>query len=92
MGSRKIPFDEVVTGRVTTETKFLMDHYGFTVRDAVNGYLKQIEIPRKSLNLKIQLKKEEVNNLKMDLIAAEMELAELEKKLQEINKTSDNDG
>lgn len=92
MGSRKIPFDKVVTGRVTTETKFLMDHYGFSVRDAVNGYLKQIEIPSKSLKLKIQLKKEEIKDLKIDLIAAEMDLEELEKKLQEITKKSDNNG
>lgn len=86
MGVKKIPFDKVVTGRISTETKYLMDHYGFSVRDAINGYLKQIENPVKSLKLKRELKKKEINDLKMDLISAEMQLEEIESQLHELNK------
>lgn len=71
-------FPEVVSGRVTARAKQLMNDYGFTVRDAVEWYLIYMVDPRKKVELQKSILKERINNLKIDLIAAEMELAELE--------------
>lgn len=71
-------FPEVVSGRVTARAKQLMNDYGFTVRDAVEWYLIYMVDPQKKVELQKSILKERINNLKIDLIAAEMELAELE--------------
>lgn len=71
-------FPCVVSGRVTARAKQLMNDYGFTVRDAVEWYLIYMVDPRKKVELQKSILKERINNLKIDLIAAEMELAELE--------------
>ena len=71
-------FPCVVSGRVTTRAKTLMKKYGFTVRDAVEWYLIYMVDPQKKVELEKSILKERINNLKIDLIAAEMELAELE--------------
>lgn len=71
-------FPEVVSGRVTARAKQLMNDYGFTVRDAVEWYLIYMVDPQKKVELQKSILKERIYNLKIDLIAAEMELAELE--------------
>ena len=71
-------FPEVVSGRVTARAKQLMNDYGFTVRDAVEWYLIYMVDQKKRKELDKSILKERINNLKIDLIAAEMELAELE--------------
>ena len=72
-------FPEVVSGRVTARAKKLMNEYGFTVRDAVEWYLIYMVNPKKRIELQKSVLREKIKNLKIDLIAAEMELQELEK-------------
>ena len=81
--STHAPLENVVTGRISNETKCLMDSYGFNVRDAINGYLKIMGSPTKTLELKRELLMEDITKLKWDLIAAEMKLEEIDKQLQE---------
>jgi hypothetical protein len=79
MGSKKIPYGEVISGRVTAEDKYLMKKYDVNVRDAVKWYLHHIITDSKRIELEKEKLKEEIYNLKMDLIVAEMELENLEK-------------
>ena len=78
MGSRKIPYDEVISGRVTAEDKYLMKKYNVNVRDAIRWYLAHRISDDERKKFKINKLKEEIRNLKMDLLAAEMELEALE--------------
>lgn len=71
-------FPEVVSGRVTTRAKTLMKKYGFTVRDAVEWYLIYMVDQKKRKELDKSILRNEINSLKMDLIAKEMQLEELE--------------
>ena len=79
MGSRKIPYDEIISGRVTAEDKYLMKKYNVKVRDAVKWYLQHMINDSKRLELQKKKLKEQIYNMKVDLIVAEMELEELEK-------------
>lgn len=72
-------FPCVVSGRVTARAKQLMKEYGFTVRDAVEWYLIYMVDPKKKVELQTSILKERITSLKLDLIAAEMELEALEK-------------
>ncbi|MGN0176670.1 MAG: hypothetical protein ACI389_02410 [Methanobrevibacter sp.] len=71
-------FPEVVSGRVTARAKKLMVEYGFTVRDAVEWYLIYMVNPKKRKEVDKIILREEINSLKMDLIAKEMQLEELD--------------
>lgn len=71
-------FPAVVSGRVTARAKALMDAYGFNVRDAVEWYLIYKVDQKKKVELEKALLKEEIKNLKMDLISLEMQLQSLE--------------
>ena len=71
-------FPEVVSGRVTARAKQLMKEYGFTVRDAVEWYLIYMVDPKKKIELEKSLLKNQIQELKLDLIAAEMRLESLE--------------
>lgn len=71
-------FPCVVSGRVTTRAKTLMKKYGFTVRDAVEWYLIYMVDQKKRKELDKSILRNEINSLKMDLIAKEMQLEELE--------------
>lgn len=71
-------FPCVVSGRVTARAKQLMSEYGFTVRDAVEWYLIYIVDQKKRKELEKSILRAEINTLKMDLIAKEMQLEELE--------------
>jgi len=83
MGSRKIPYDEVISGRVTAEDKYLMKKYKVNVRDAVKWYLQHIINDSKRVELQKEKLKKQIYDLKLDLIVAEMELQELEKEAVE---------
>lgn len=78
MGSKKIPYDEVISGRVTAEDKYLMKKYGLNVRDAVKWYLQHMISDSKRIEMEKEKLRDEIYNLKMDLIVAEMELEKLE--------------
>lgn len=71
-------FPCVVSGRVTARAKKLMNEYGFTVRDAVEWYLIYMVNPKKRKEVDKIILREEINSLKMDLIAKEMQLEELD--------------
>lgn len=71
-------FPCVVSGRVTARAKKLMKEYGFTVRDAVEWYLIFMVDPKKRVELEKSLLKNQIQELKLDLIAAEMRLESLE--------------
>ena len=75
-------FPAVVSGRVTARAKKLMDEYGFTVRDAVEWYLIYKVDQKKRIELDKTLLKEEIKNLKVDLISLEMQLQSLEEESQ----------
>lgn len=88
MGNKKIPFDQVVSGRVTARDKKLMKDSGYTVRDAVSLFLKIRSNPKQSLLVdkhfvqeRISQLKEEIESLNMDLIAEEMKLEEINNQL-----------
>lgn len=71
-------FPCVVSGRVTARAKQLMKEYGFTVRDAVEWYLIYMVDPKKKIELEKSLLRNQIQELKLDLIAAEMRLESLE--------------
>lgn len=75
-------FPAVVSGRVTARAKKLMDEYGFTVRDAVEWYLIYKVDRKRRIELDKSLLKEEIKNLKLDLISLEMQLQSLEEESQ----------
>lgn len=78
MGSKKIPYDEVVSGRVTAEDKYLMKKHGVKVRDAVRWYLNHILNESTRVEMEKEKLREQIYNLKLDLIVAENELETLE--------------
>ena len=71
-------FPCVVSGRITSRAKSLMDVYGFTVRDAVEWYIAYKVDPKKREELDKARLKKQIYDLKLDLIVAEMELESLE--------------
>ena len=75
-------FPAVVSGRVTARAEKLMDEYGFTVRDAVEWYLIYKVDPKRRIELDKTLLKDEIKNLKLDLISLEMQLQSLEEESQ----------
>lgn len=75
-------FPAVVSGRVTARAKKLMDEYEFTVRDAVEWYLIYKVDQKRRIELDKTLLKEEIKNLKLDLISLEMQLQSLEEESQ----------
>lgn len=73
-------FPEVVSGRITTRAKKLMDKYGLNVRFCVEHCIDMYVSKQNRLIEKDQLK-EEIRSLKLDLIAKEMQLETVMKEL-----------
>lgn len=72
-------FPNVVSGRISDRSKAMMEKYGFTVRDAIEWYTLYCVNPSKFVDFQKKVLKNEIQLLKMDLIAKEMELESLEK-------------
>ena len=88
MGNKRVPYEEVFSGRVTSRDKKLMKDSGYTVRDAVSFFLSVRSSPEKALLVdkhfiqeNISNLNDEIDSLKMDVIAEEMKLEEINKKL-----------
>ena len=88
MGSKKVPYDEVLSGRVTARDKQLMKESGYRLRDAVGFFLAHSVSPKKKLLVekhlvteRIEEINEEIENLKLDLISEEMKLEEINNEL-----------
>ena len=88
MGNKQIPFDEVISGRVTARDKKLLKDSGYNVRDAVSFFLNARGSPKKKLLVDKHFIQEEIcrlnkiiDDLKMDLIAEEMKLEEINNQL-----------
>ena len=83
MGNKRVPYEEVFSGRVTSRDKKLMKDSGYTVRDAVSFFLSVRSSPEKALLVDKHFIQEndEIDSLKMDVIAEEMKLEEINKKL-----------
>ena len=71
-------YPNVVSGRISDRDKALMNKYGFTVRDAVEWFIHFKVNPSNILEFQKILLKKEIQDLKLDLIAKEMELKALE--------------
>ena len=71
-------YPNVVSGRISDRDKALMDKYNFTVRDAVEWFIHYRVNPSKILEFQKALLKKEIHDLKLDLVAKEMELEALE--------------
>lgn len=78
-------FPEVVSGRITTRAKKLMEKYGLTVRFCVEHCIDMYVSKQNRLIEKDQLK-EEIRSLKLDLIAKEMQLETVMKELGEADE------
>ena len=83
-----MPFDEIVSGRVTARDKKLLKDSGYNVRDAVSFFLNARNSPKKKLLVdkhfvqeKIDKLNDEIDNLKLDLIAEEMNLEKINNQL-----------
>lgn len=74
----KIPYDQHVSGRITEQSKELMKTYDFSVRDAVEFYILNMKKPTGKLSIRRKDLIQKINSLKIDLIAAEMELESIE--------------
>lgn len=79
MRSKKLPYDEVISGRITSRDKYLMKKYDIKVRDAVKWYLKYILTDADRIEMEKEKLREHIYNLKLDLLVAEKELEALEK-------------
>lgn len=88
MGSKKVPYDEVLSGRVTARDKQLMKESGYRLRDAVGFFLTHSVSPKKKLLVekhlvteRIEELNDEIENLKLDLISEEMKLEKINNEL-----------
>lgn len=73
-------FPEVVSGRITTRAKKLMEKYGLTVRFCVEHCI-DMYVSKQNQRLIEKDLKEEIRSLKLDLIAKEMQLETVMKEL-----------
>lgn len=79
-------FPEVVSGRVTTRAKKLMDKYGLTVRFCVEQCIDMYVSKHNQRVFEKDQLKEEIRSLKLDLIVKEMRLETVEKELGEADE------
>ena len=78
MVAKNIPKNVVVSGRITSSQKHVMDKQGWSVSDAISFFIQANKESAKSLEIQKNYVKSEIENLKIDLISKEMELEELE--------------
>ena len=71
-------YPNVVSGRISDRSKAMMEKYGFSVRDAIDWYILYRINPAKFVEFQKEVLKKEIQLLKMDLIAKEMELKSLD--------------
>ena len=83
-----MPFDQIISGRVTARDKKLLKDSGYNVRDAVEYFIhnsistKQKLVVEKHFILKnIKSLNEEIESLKMDVIDEEMRLEKINNQL-----------
>ena len=74
-------FPEVVSGRITTRAKKLMEKYGLTVRFCVEHCIDMYVSKQNQRLIEKDQLKEEIRSLKLDLIAKEMQLETVMKEL-----------
>lgn len=86
MGCKKIPYDEVISGRVTTRDKILLKESGYSVRDAVSYFLERIIKTNKKLLVEKHLTLERINSIKEEIDDLNMQLINEERSLERINK------
>lgn len=79
-------FPEVVSGRITTRAKKLMDKYGLTVRFCVEHCIDMYVSKQNQRLLEKDQLKEEIRSLKLELIVKEMRLETVEKELGEADE------
>lgn len=85
MGNKKIPFDEVISGRVTARDKKLMKDSGYRVRDAISFFLQHAVSSKKKLLVDKFLITENIKDLKKQRDDLDMEIISEERRLEEIN-------
>ena len=79
-------FPEVVSGRITTRAKKLMEKYGLTVRFCVEHCIYMYVSKQNQRLIEKDQLKEEIRSLKLDLIAKEMQLETVMKELGDGNE------
>ena len=80
-----MPFDKVVSARVTAEDKKLLDESNYTARDAIRYFNEQSQHPKKKLLIKKFFVKEEIDRLKDQRDAIEEKIIGEERHLEAIN-------
>lgn len=81
----KMHYDKVVSGRVTSEDKKLLDESNYTVRDAVHFFNEHAQHPKKQLLVKKFFVKEEISMLKQQMDDIEEKIIAEERHLEAIN-------
>lgn len=80
-----MPFDQVVSGRVTAEDKKLLDDSEYNVRHAVQYFNKHAQHPKKKLLVKKFFVKEEIGRLKDQRDCIDEKIIAEERHLEAIN-------
>lgn len=83
MGVKKNPKTARVGGRVHPMYKAMLDESPYNTADAVTYFCKEMMDHERYLIIKKEYLEKEIENDKMDLIAKEMELEEINKELEE---------
>ena len=86
--SKRNPYDEVISGRVTAKDKKLMKDSGYRVRDAISFFLSHSTNPKKKLLVdkffasnKIEELKAQRDNIELEIISEERRLADINSQL-----------
>ena len=84
--SKRTPYDEVISGRVTARDKRLMNDCGYSVRDAISFFLQYSSNPKKRLVVDKFFVTNKIEELTAQRDNIELEIISEERRLEEINK------
>lgn len=80
-----MPYDEVISSRVTARQKKLLEDSNYTLRDVVDFYINHSVSPKKRLLIDKFFIQESIDEVKDKIEDMNIELFGLEKSLEEIN-------
>ena len=86
MGNKKIPYDEVISGRVTARDKKLMKDSGYRVRDAISFFLNHATTTKKKLLVDKFIISQTIDELKEERDEIDLKIISEERHLEAINK------
>lgn len=86
MGNKKIPYDEVISGRVTARDKKLMKDSGYRVRDAIAFFLNHSVTAKKKLLVDKFIIGQNIEDLKRERDEIDLKIISEERHLEAINK------